>query len=280
MSCPGDPPRKLAAADARALLLGHPLAVLGMLGAALASSLLWLFVAGYGLGFSSLRPLLGPRQRVSATVESSQQVRLWTGEPAWRSTAIFAYRGQWYRAEGYGLGDRPLRRGEAVRVLVPRWAPESAWIAALHKFPLRLRALAGIALATLGPALLVALWGIWLGAGQRRLLQKGSVQKGRRVRHLRLARPLSQLYLDRFAFSDSQGRPRAVWSLGPEGPEAEPLLVMSACSRAGVLSRLMPELEVRSGELTGTSRGRRLAGWAVLVAMLGQAGVLLLFFLT
>lgn len=274
----GDPPRRLAAGQGRAVLLGHPLSLLGALALTLATSLLWFFVAAYGIQFSTLRPLLGPRLEAAAQVESSGEVRLATGEAAFRTTAVFSHQGATYRAAAYGTPASPLAPGQPVTVLMPAGAPEAAWIAGLQKYPLRLSGLSSMARVILLPGLLLLLWGLLAGASQWRRLRWGTGVTGRRTHHWRLARPLSDRYLDRFTYKDETGRAGSVWCVSPDGPEQEVVLL----NRLGatVLKSVLPRIESGEDGLGGVSTGRRIVAWLVLLLGLSQLGLLLLFLAT
>lgn len=268
-------PRLLAAGEGRALLFGHGLLVVGAMALLVGASLVWLFVAGYGLTFSGLRPLAGSRGQAEAVVESSGEVALWTGERALCTTAIFSHQGQTYRALAFG--PTTLDPGQRVRVIYPLSTPSAGWVEGLQRFPLRLRGLATLSLAALSPGLVLVLSGLLVGVRQRRTVVHGVVVQGRRTRHIGLARPLSEMFLDRFEWTDG-GRSLSHWSVGVEGPETTPLLVHDA--GAVVVERLLPGLEVHEGKLRGVSLGRKLCAWLVLAVGAGQMLALLLFLLT
>jgi hypothetical protein len=247
----------------------------------MASSLIWLFVAGYGLRFSALRPLTQPRLVLAAAVEQSQAWQLPTGEWAHRSTALFTYEGAVYRAVGYGTPSSPLKNGQAVSVLMPRNAPEHAWIQGLQKFPLRLSGLAAIAAVALLPGALLSLWGLLAGAQQVKLVRHGVAVIAKRDRHWGLPRPLADSYLDRYALVDAAGKARSVWSLGPDGQaQAQILLAPSGARGAAVVDRLLPNLCYRHDQVQGTSRWRQAGAWGALLLWLGQFGTLALYLAT
>lgn len=277
----GDAPRRLPLSEATALVLGHPATVLGALALVLASSLLWTFVASYGLEFSALRPLAQSRERLPGQVESSQTVQLWNGEPAHRTTALFSYQGKLYRASAYGLPPRPHKGGQTVTVVVPGGKPEQSWIEGQQKFPVRLSSLGPLAALAFLPGSLLSLWGLLAGLRQRKTVLVGAAVRARRVRHLPLPRPLADRFLDRFAFSEATGKAGAVWSVGCDGPEERWVLVSPHVWRhAVVLDYLLPEGRQEKGLVKGTNKGRRIAACTVLGLWLGGTGVLLLFFLT
>ncbi len=267
------PPRSFPTAQERAILLGHPAVVTGMLALAVASTLVWLFVAAYGISFSSLRSVFSNREKLPARVESSQQVTLLTGEAAHRTCALFFYQGKTWRAAAYG--ETSLSPGQEATVVMPAASPAQAWILGLQKFPLRLSGLAQIAVLAFLPGLILTLWGLRGSFGQRRLLREGVIVSGQRLRHLGLPRPLSDRYLDRYELVDPAGRTRRVWSVGPEGPAETSLLVSPRSWRgATVVSHLLPMGGV------ATSTARRLCAWVVLLIALIQLLVLGLFLLT
>lgn len=242
-----------------------------MLGVGLAWTVLWLFVAAYGLSFSSLRPLMGARQRFPARVESSQPVTLLTGEAARRTCALFLYEGKTWRAAAYG--ETTLAPGQTTTVLVPSSSPGDAWIEGLQRFPVQLSGVARLGLVTLLPGLLLSLWGLAAGWRQRGLIRDGVEVTGQRRRHLSLPRPLSDRYLDEYELQSPDGARRRVWSIGPDGPAQARLLVSAGSWRgAAVLSHLLPA--------GGVGSARRISSLLVLALVLAQTGVLALFLLT
>ncbi len=257
------------------MLLGHGVTLLGAAALLVGAALVWLFVAGYGLTFSGLWPLLGQRGTAAGVVESSGPVALWTGEPAGRTTAIFSHQGQTYRAVGYG--EAGLEPGQPARVVFPRNNPSQAWVEGLQRFPLRLRGLANLAGMALCPALLLCGVGVFLGARQRSLVISGSEVQGRRTRHIGLARPFSELFLDRFEWNQD-GRVRGHWSVGGDG--LEEALLLASPRGAVVVPRLLPGWELQGEALRGVSAGRKLRAWLVLALVASQVGAFLLFLLT
>lgn len=253
-------------------MLGHPIALLGMLWLGLASTLLWLFVAAYGLSFSGLYPLWSSRQRLPARVESSQPVTLMTGEVARRTCALFTYQGATWRAAAYG--ETPLAPGQETVVVMPASAPSHAWIEGLRKYPLSLSGLLRIAVLVVVPGLCLLGLGLLMGRRQRTLLREGIEVEGKRVRHLGLPRPLSDHYLDRFELVDPDGVSRRIWSLGGDGPAEASLLVAPRGWRGAlVVSHLLPSGQAPSG-------ARIASAWTVLLLALAQLAVLILFLLT
>ena len=251
---------------------GHPIALLGMLWLGLASTLLWLFVAAYGLSFSGLHPLWLSRERLPARVESSEEVTLLTGESARRTCALFTYKGATWRAAAYG--ETALAPGQETTVVMPASAPSHAWIEGLQKYPLSLSALARIAVLALVPGLCLLGLGVLVGQRQKDLLREGVEVVGKRVRHLGLPRPLSDHYLDRFELVDPAGATRRIWSLGGEGTAEASLLVAPIGWRGAlVVSHLLPSGQAPSG-------GRSAGAWVVFLLALAQLAVLGLFLLT
>lgn len=243
-----------------------------MLGTGLASTLLWLFVAAYGLNFSALRPLWGGRERLPARVESTGQFTLLTGENARRTCALFSYQGKVWRAAAYG--ETSLAPGQETSVLVPSAQPESAWIEGLQKFPVQLTGIARMAMVVFSPGLLLCLWGLLAGRRQEGLLRQGAEVMGHRVRHLSLPRPLSDRFLDQFELVAADGSRRRMWSVGPNGPPETRLLVAPGRWRgAVVISHLLPQ----NGQVATI---RRAGAWLVIGLALAQLGVLSLFLWT
>ena len=253
-------------------MFGHPIILLGTLWLGLASTLLWLFVAAYGLSFSGLYPLWFSRQRLPARVESSQQVTLMTGEVARRTCALFRYRDATWRAAAYG--ETTLAPGQETTVVMPVSTPSHAWIEGLRKYPLSLSSLLRIAVLVVAPGLCLLGLGLLMGRRQRTLLREGVEIEGKRVRHLGLPRPLSDHYLDRFEFVDPGGVTRRIWSLGGDGPpEANLLVTPSRWRGALVVTHLLPSGQTPSGI-------RIVSAWIVLLLTLAQLAVLILFLLT
>ena len=276
----GAPPREVPAWESRALAFGHPLSLAGALALALAASLLWLFVAAYGLGFTALLKLAQPRLRLPAIARDTVTGRLPTGETTTVTTAAFVYQGQSYVVHSYSLASAPAP-GAQVTVLAPRSSPEHGWIEGGQKFPLRLSALLKIAGVTLAPGAVLALAGLLVGLRQRRLLRHGVLVEARRVRQVGLARPFSDLSLDCYRVADPAGRSHTFWSVGADVPERTQALVSPRGWRGAVLpDRLLPNLGQRQGVVAGTGKGRRLSAWVVLLLTLGQAFLVLLFLLT
>lgn len=269
------PPRALTSGESRALLFGHGVTLLGAAALLVGGSLVWLFVAGYALAFSAVRPLAGARATAPAIVERSGETALWTGEPARRTDAVFSHQGRNYRAVGYG--ETSLSPGQPTRVVYPLAAPEQGWVMGLQRFPLRLRGLLNLALVALTPAGLLGGLGILLGSRQRWALRAGSEIPARRTRRIGLARPFSELFLDRFEWQDG-GRTRGIWSVGSDDLEQTTLLVSSR--GVVVVQRLLPRLDLQGAAIRGVSAGRKLRAWLVLAVLASQAGALCIFLLT
>lgn len=275
------PPRRLPALESRAVVLGHLATLLGSLALVLASALIWLFVAAYGLGFSAILSLTQPRLQLPGKVVKSYPGQLWTGEPVHLTTASFTHSGAQYEVDSFGDPSAPMVQGQTVTLEVPSSSPEHAWVQGLQKFPLRLSGLAKIAALALLPGVVLTGWGLFCGFRQRRLLLGGSLAQARRTRHWGLPRPLAEQFLDRYELTDQEGKCRAFWSAGPDGPAHVDVLVLpSGWAGAVVVGRLLPLQTWQGQTVGGTGRGRRAAAWAVLLLWLGQLGVLALFLAT
>ena len=92
---------------------------------------------------------------------------------------------------------------------------------------------------------------------------------------------MAEQFLDRYELTDQEGKCRAFWSAGPDGPAHVDVLVLpSGWAGAVVVGRLLPLQTWQGQTVGGTGRGRRAAAWAVLLLWLGQLGVLALFLAT
>lgn len=270
------PPRRLPASMQRHLLFGHPLLLLGSLAVTMASFLIWLLVAAYGIGFSSVVSVWRPHTPIPARVESSQPVELVTGETVQRTSALFAHQGDTWRAVGYG--QTPLQQGDATTVTLPDGAPGQAFIQGLQKFALPLRDLVRVAVFVLAPGAIVLLWGLALGWREQRLAVHGKLLSAERRSRWPLPRPLAELYLERYEVALQGAEPRRFTALRADGPNLAPaLLSPSSWLGAALLERIFPDPGSGSPfPSVGSARRRRAR---MVGALLALQGVLVALFL-
>ena len=269
-------PRRLSRVDLWTLRLGSWSLFLGLSMATLVSLLGWTLVAAYGVKFSSLRHLLKAHEVVVGRVESSALDRLWSGEPVFRTTALFQLDSSTHRAVGYGVPNPPLAQGQQVDILLDKDEPGFAWIHGLDPYPIRLSLLLKGGLVGLTPGLILILTGLAQGRRESRLVQTGACVTGRRGRHLSLPRPFSSLYLSRYY---TNGEFFSTWSVGPDVGDT-PELLWASKGKPAVVAHLFPRLQIDRDSVSGLSYTRRFRFISVIGLGLVQAVLLLGFLLT
>ncbi len=269
-------PRRLSGLDSWTLRLGGWSLFLGLVVWTLVSLLGWTLIAAYGVKFSSLRRWMNANEVVVGRVEKSGEERLWSGEPVFRTTALFQLGSSTYRAVGYGQPASPLTQDQQVDVLFSSDSPEYAWINQFDPYPLRLRMLFQGLGAGLLPGLLLILYGLAQGHREHQLVLSASCVAGRRGRHLALPRPFSALYLSRYY---TKGEFFSTWSIGPDVGDT-PALLWASRGKPVVVAHLFPRLLVDGETVSGLSLARRLRFITVVSLALLQLMMLLGFFLT
>lgn len=269
-------PRRLSGLDSWSLRLGAWSLLLGFLLWTLVSLLGWTLIAAYGVKFSSLHRWIRANEVVVGRVEKSGQDRLWSGEPVFRTTALFQVDSSTYRAVGYGQPAPALAEGQQVDVLFSSGSPEYAWINQLDPYPLRLKMLFQGIGACLLPGLALILYGLAQGRREHHLVLSASCVPGRRGRHLALPRPFSAVYLSRYS---TKGELFSAWSIGPDVGET-PALLWASRGKPVVVAHLFPRLTVDGDTVSGLSVTRRLRFITVVSLGLLQLLMLLGFLLT
>jgi hypothetical protein len=277
----GAPPRQLSHLESRALLWGHPACVAGTLLLTAGASLLWLFVALYGLRFGALVSLLQPRLRLPARAGETVRAQLLSGEAVRLTTASFIHQGKLYQVRSFGL-EPPPAAGSAVQVLVPRYSPQQGWVVGGQRFPLRLSGLGWVALGSLLPGALFLAWGLHSGRRQRRLLQGGWEVPARRLRQLDLPRPFADLALGQYRTTTPAGVTQTFWTVGSAaGGDTRPALVDPQGGQAAVLvDNLLPGRGALASPGLGLGRSRQASAWVVLLLLAGHGLLTLLYALT
>lgn len=260
------PPRSLAPRTRWSLLLGHPLGLLGLVTLALGSMVVWLLIAGYGIGFQAVRSGWGPVQKVEARVSRLGEVQLWTGEKTRVAVASF---GEGGTAVGYLPGE--LQLDQSVTALVT--PSGAAWIEGLPRFPMALATLGRIAAFFLAPGLFLSVWGWLLALGQTRLLGQGEIETVRARRRLPLPRPLKGSSMVQWGQGD-----RSFWALVHDEEQEKSALMVG--SKGVIVEAILPEYDSDSETLQGVSRGTRARAILSVLLLVGQVAVLGLFLLT
>ncbi len=275
------PPRCLSLRTRAALILGHPLALLGALCFTLGALVVWFLIAGYGLGFSQIRSLKQASQTLPGIVETSERLRIWTGEPIHQITARFEVGGKSFRAAGFRPDDVTVSPGAAIGVVVPTGMPHEAWVQGYQKFPVQIVFLLKITIGLLSPGCLLLLWGLLLGFRQRRLAENGVAVTAERVRKWALPRPMISYDVERWSYTDKNGKMHRVWAFGREMKPADFMLV-SPQRFGGAMpqNRLLPNHEVVDAKVEGVSVARRRMSLAVCLLFSLQGLMIFLFLWT
>ena len=275
------PPRRLSQRTRSALNFGHPLALLGALCFTLGTLVVWFLIAGYGLGFTQIRSLARASQILPGVVESSERLRLWTGEPIHKVAARFEVGAESYQALGFRSEEVTLSVGDAVGVVVPSGSPREAWVQGYQKFPIRTDLLLTITAGLVSPGLIILSLGLLLGVRQSLLAQNGLAIPGERLSKWALPRPMVSYDLERWTYLDQMGRARRVWAFGAEMTPANVLLVSSRrIGGAMPINRLLPSYETVEGSIEGVSVSRRRMSLAVCFLFSVQTLMVFLFLWT
>lgn len=270
-------PRRIAGKTQLDYALGHPLTLLGAIATSLGAMVFWLILAGYGIALPDLLGRQWSEDFYTAKVESSNTVRLWTGEPAPQMTALFEYQGKTYRATGYGVGSDKVELGSSVSVHIAGENPHRTRIAGFQEHPIDLDSLARITAVLLAPGLILGFLGLVLGFRQLRVLKTGIARTVTAKRRLPLPRPLKGSYLVQWT-GGTEHLPENFWSVVfGEAKKSQALLGGSRWIGALLACPTMEQQLEESQCFEDPNKGRRRRRWGVLLLVLIQLFIGALF---
>jgi hypothetical protein len=206
-------PRAVPLSTRLVVLFGGPLSTFGWFFFSFGMLLFWLL--GWNADWTAPVLFRGPLQTASGRVTASEKTRFsegggkhGQGTPVYRHRYRFTFNGTEYQDVSYCTGGSPERAGDTVTVEFPESRPARSRLRGMRRAPLSL--IAGFVLVFLAAGLLAVMPGILLGRKSIRLLSRGELAQGRRLKKeaTRMEENKRTVYKLTFEFTDALGQTR------------------------------------------------------------------------
>lgn len=256
-----DPPRELSKELHTVLRWGSIGQLIGQSFVFLVTLALLFLLVVYDLGLSSLMAVVGESVRVESTIESVDDEYLPSGGQVRVCEALVKVNQTVLRIRGFGPKAESAKVGQKVTLVIPKQAPNQAYIDGFWRRAVSLPFLLEIAFLFYLPGLFLILFSGLKARRFHSILTEGKLIKADKVKSIPLPRPLKDRVLAKWSYDSGS---KHFWCLQEAEPDSETVLCING--RAMLMEALPVEVQDEGFVTKGVTAKLRAIFARILVA--------------